>query len=51
MFGSTLAAETENDWEFKWIPGGLILTFPAERARRKLSLCSNMGSIASSTRR
>ena len=33
-----LAAEAENDAEFKWIPGGVILTFPAERAAEALKL-------------
>ncbi len=33
-----LGAEAENDVEFKWIPGGLILTFPAERAAEALTL-------------
>jgi hypothetical protein len=27
-----LRAEAENDVEFKWVPGGLILTFPVEHA-------------------
>ncbi len=34
----TLEAEAETDWEFKWIPGGLILTFPAECAAEALTL-------------
>jgi hypothetical protein len=33
-----LGAEAENDVEFKFIPGGLILTFPAERAAEALTL-------------
>jgi Mrr N-terminal domain/Protein of unknown function DUF262 len=33
-----LGAEAENDVEFKFIPGGLILTFPAERAVEALTL-------------
>jgi hypothetical protein len=33
-----LGAEAEDDAEFKWIPGGVILTFPAERAAEALTL-------------
>ena len=33
-----LGAEVEKDVEFKWIPGGLILTFPAERAAKAPTL-------------
>jgi hypothetical protein len=33
-----LGAEAENDVEFKFIPGGLILTFSAERAAEALTL-------------
>jgi Mrr N-terminal domain len=33
-----LGAETENDEEFKIIPGGLILTFPVEHAPEALNL-------------
>ena len=33
-----LGAEAENDVEFKWIPGGLILTFPVERVAEALAL-------------
>ena len=35
---SALRAEAENDWEFKWIPGGLVLTFPIEHATEALGL-------------
>ena len=34
----TLGAEAENDWEFKWILGGLLLTFPVEHAAEALDL-------------
>jgi hypothetical protein len=33
-----LGAEAEKDWEFKWVPGGLILTFPVEHAAEALAL-------------
>jgi hypothetical protein len=33
-----LGAEAENDWEFKWVPGGLILTFPVEHATEAVNL-------------
>ena len=29
---NALGAEAENDSEFKWIPGGLLITFPIEHA-------------------
>jgi len=29
---ATLGAEAEKDWEFKLVPGGLLLTFPVEHA-------------------
>jgi hypothetical protein len=32
-----LGAEAENDSEFKWIPGGLLLTFPVEHATEALT--------------
>jgi hypothetical protein len=34
----TLGAEAEKDWEFKFVPGGLVLTFPAEHAAEALVL-------------
>ena len=33
-----LGAEAEKDWEFKQVPGGLILTFPVEHAAKALDL-------------
>jgi hypothetical protein len=33
-----LGAEAEKDWEFKKVPGGLILTFPVEHAEEALAL-------------
>ena len=33
-----LGAEAEKDWEFKWVPGGLVLTFPVEHAAEALDL-------------
>jgi Mrr N-terminal domain len=45
---SALGAEAEEDWEFKQIPGGLVLRFPVEHAA-ELSPCSRMGSTASLT--
>lgn len=33
-----LGAEAEKDWEFKFVPGGLVLTFPAEHAAAALAL-------------
>jgi hypothetical protein len=33
-----LGAEAEKDWEFKHVPGGLILTFPIEHAAKAHSL-------------
>ncbi|CAN5475032.1 hypothetical protein BH20ACI3_BH20ACI3_01780 [soil metagenome] len=35
---SALGAEIENDTEFKWIPGGMILTFPVEHAAEAIDL-------------
>ena len=32
MSVTLLGAESENDSEFKWIPGGLLITFPIEHA-------------------
>ncbi|MEP7272413.1 MAG: DUF262 domain-containing protein [Acidobacteriota bacterium] len=34
----SLGAETERDWEFKQVPGGLLLTFPLENALAALDL-------------
>ena len=34
----TLGAEAEKDVEFKFVPGGLILTFPVEHAAEALAL-------------
>src|SRR5437016_12278126 len=34
----TLGAEAEKDVEFKFVPGGLILTFPVEHAVEALAL-------------
>ena len=33
-----LGAEAEKDWEFKKVPGGLLLTFPVEHAAEALDL-------------
>jgi Protein of unknown function DUF262 len=33
-----LGADAEKDWEFKFVPGGLVLTFPAEHAAEALAL-------------
>jgi len=33
-----LGAEAEKDWEFKQVPGGLLLTFPVEHAAEALDL-------------
>jgi hypothetical protein len=33
-----LGAEAEKDWEFKQVPGGLVLTFPVEHAAEALAL-------------
>jgi hypothetical protein len=33
-----LGAEAERDWEFKQVPGGLLLTFPVEHAGEALAL-------------
>jgi hypothetical protein len=39
---AVLGAEAEDDAEFKFIPGGLILTFPAERAAEALPLLKHL---------
>ena len=44
-----LGAEAEKDWEFKQVPGGLLLTFPVEHAGGSSRTCSRMGSPASLT--
>jgi hypothetical protein len=31
-----LGAEADKDWKFKWVPGGLVLTFPVEHAAEAL---------------
>jgi hypothetical protein len=33
-----LGAEAEKDWEFKWVQGGLLLTFPVAHAAEALTL-------------
>ena len=38
---SALGADTENDWEFKKVPGGLLLTFPVEHAAEATDLLKN----------
>jgi hypothetical protein len=36
-----LGADTENDWEFKKVPGGLLLMFPVEHAAESIDLLKN----------
>ncbi len=35
---NALGAEREDDWEFKWIPGSLLLSFPIEHAAQANTL-------------